>query len=66
MTQQFNMNHGHPDADLLTSILACERFLETKNHYTNTYTDWTSWNREWNARAGCHPRVGLGLAKDVQ
>ena len=50
MTQQFNMNHGHPDGDLLTSILAYEWFLKTKNHYTNTYTDWkTSWNREWNA-----------------
>ena len=50
MTQQFNMNHGHPDGDLLTSILAYEWFLENKNHYTNSYTDWkTSWSREWNA-----------------
>ena len=50
MTQQFNMNHGHLDGDLLTSILAYEWFHENKNHYTNTYTDWkTSWNREWNA-----------------
>ena len=46
MTQQFNMNHGHPDKDLLTSILAYEWFLENKNHYTNSYSDWkTSWSR---------------------
>ena len=31
MTQQFNMNHGHPDGDLLTSILAYEWFLDTRN-----------------------------------
>ena len=50
MTQQFNMNHGHPDGDLLTSILVYEQFLENKDHCTNSYTDWkTSWNREWSA-----------------
>ena len=26
MTQQFNVNHGHPDGDLMTSILAYEWF----------------------------------------
>ena len=56
MTQQFNTNHGHPDGDLLTSILACEWFLESKRHYNQKYTDWkTSWTREWNACS----KVGL-------
>ena len=56
MTQQFNMNHGHPDGDLLTSILAYEWFLGNRQHYQQSYTDWkTSWNREWNACT----RVGL-------
>ena len=56
MTQQFNMNHGHPDGDLLTSILAYEWFLENRRQYNQTYTDWrTSWTREWNAST----RVGL-------
>ena len=27
MTQQFNVNHGHPDGDLMTSILAYEWYL---------------------------------------
>ena len=50
MTRQFNMNHGHPDGDLLTSILAYEWFLESKRHYNQKYTDWkTSWSREWKA-----------------
>ena len=44
------MNHGHPDGDLLTSILAYEWLLENKRHYNQKYTDWrTSWTREWNA-----------------
>ena len=29
MTQQFNLNHGHPDGDLLTSILAYQWFHTT-------------------------------------
>ena len=28
MTQHLNMNHGHPDGDLLTSILAYEWYGE--------------------------------------
>ena len=40
MTQQFNMNHGHADGDLLTSILAFEWFLENKRHYNQKYTAW--------------------------
>ena len=44
------MNHGHPDGDLLTNILAYEWFVDTRNHYTNACADWkTSWNREWSA-----------------
>ena len=47
MTQQFNMNHGYPDGDLLTSILAYEWFLENKRHYNQKYTDWkTSWSQD--------------------
>ena len=38
-TQQLNMNHGHLDGDLLTSILAYEWFLENQQHYNQTYTD---------------------------
>ena len=56
MTQQFNMSHGHPDGDLLTSILAYEWFLANRRDYKQIYTDWrTSWTREWNACA----KVGL-------
>ena len=40
MTQQFNMNHGHPDGDLLTSILAYEWFLANKATYSHKYSDW--------------------------
>ena len=32
MTQQFNVNHGHPDGDLMTGILAYECFLANKRH----------------------------------
>ena len=56
MTQQFNLNHGHPDGDLLTSRLAYEWFLQTRKRYTRTYNDWkTAWNREWIACS----KVGL-------
>ena len=56
MTQQFNMNHGHPDGDLLASILAYEWFLENKRHYNQKYTDWkSSWAQEWKACS----KVGL-------
>ena len=40
MTQQFNVNHGHPDGDLMTSILAYEWYLECKKTYTSKYDDW--------------------------
>ena len=50
MTQQFNVNHGHPHADLLTSILAYEWFLECKKTYTNKFSDWkTNTTQEWKA-----------------
>ena len=56
MTQLFNVNHGHPDGDLLTSILAYEWFLENKRHYSHKYTDWkTAWPQEWKACS----KVGL-------
>ena len=59
MTQQLNMNHGHPDGDLLTSILAYEWFLENKKHYANS-----NWNREWSAcsRAGLMHHVHCDLS----
>ena len=48
MTQQLNVNHGHPDGDLLTSILAYEWFLANKRTYSNKYSDWkTLWTQEW-------------------
>ena len=48
MTQQFNVTHGHPDGDLLTSILAYEWFLENKRHYNHKCTDWeTAWTQDW-------------------
>ena len=49
--QQFNLNHSHPDGDLLTSILAYQWFVETRRYYFESYAnDWkTAWNREWTA-----------------
>ena len=56
MTQQFNVNHGHPDGDLITSILAYQWFLANKRHYANKYSDWkTHWTKEWKACS----KVGL-------
>ena len=56
MTQQFNVNHGHPDGDLITSMLAYEWFLANKRHYTHKYSDWrTFWTQEWKACS----KVGL-------
>ena len=56
MTQQFNVNHGHPDGDLLTSILAYEWFLANKRTYSNKYGDWkTNVTQEWKACS----KVGL-------
>ena len=55
-TQQFNVNHGHPDGDLLTSILAYEWFLECQKTYSNKYGDWkTNATQEWKACS----KVGL-------
>ena len=68
MTQQFNMNHGHSDGDLLTSILAYEWFLENKRHYNQKYTDWrTSWARECNActKVGLMHRVLVAIHDSV-
>ena len=56
MTQQFNVNHGHPDGDLLTSILAYEWFLANKRTYSHKYGDWqTNLTQEWKACS----KVGL-------
>ena len=50
MTQQFNVNHGHTDGDLLTSILAYEWFLECQRTHSGKYGDWrTSATLEWKA-----------------
>ena len=50
MTQQFNVNHGHPDGDLMTSILAYEWYLEGKKMYATRYTDGrVSASQEWKA-----------------
>ena len=56
MTQQFNVNHAHPDGDLMTSILAYEWYLECKKAYTSKYDDWqVNATQEWKACT----RVGL-------
>ena len=56
MTQQFNVNHGHPDGDLMTSILAYEWYLECRRNYDSKYVDWQVTSaQEWKART----RVGL-------
>ena len=50
MTQQFNVNHGQPDGDLMTSILAYELYLECMKTYSTKYTDWrTNTAQEWKA-----------------
>ena len=54
VTQQFNMNHGHPDGDLVTSILAYLWFLECKRCYASR-PDNDAANMEWKACA----KVGL-------
>ena len=58
MTQQVNVNHGHPDGDLLTSILAYEWFIACQRNcsHTHKHTDWkVNVTQEWRA---CE-RVGL-------
>ena len=56
MTQQFNVNHGHPDGDLMTSILAYEWYLDWRKAYTSKYEDWqVNSTQEWKACA----KVGL-------
>ena len=53
VTQQFNLNHGHPDGDLVTSILAYQWFLACKRNYSSRPDDATT--MEWMACA----KVGL-------
>ena len=53
VTQQFNMNHGHPDGDLVTSILAYLWFLECKKIHSSRPDDAAA--MEWRACA----KVGL-------
>ena len=54
VTQQFNMNHGHPDGDLVTSILAYLWFIECKMCYASR-PDNDAATLEWRACA----KVGL-------
>ena len=53
VTQQFNLNHGHPDGDLVTSILAYLWFLECKKHHSSRPDDAAA--MEWRACA----KIGL-------
>ena len=53
VTQQFNLNHGHPDGDLVTSILAYQWFLACKKNHSSRPDDAPA--MEWRARA----KVGL-------
>ena len=43
VTQQFNLNHGHPDGDLVTSILAYLWYLERKKNHSSRRDD-AQWN----------------------
>ena len=38
MTQQFHMNHGHPDGDLMTSLLAYHWFYATRSSTASVTT----------------------------
>ena len=53
VTQQFNMNHGHPDGDLVTSILAYLWFIECRKTHSSRPDDAAA--MEWRACA----KVGL-------
>ena len=47
VTQQFNLNHGHPDGDLVTSILAYQWFLACKKNHSSRPDDAPA--MEWKA-----------------
>ena len=53
VTQQFNLNHGHPDGDLVTSLLAYQWFLACKKNHSSRPDDAPA--MEWKACA----KVGL-------
>ena len=69
MTQQFNVNHEHPDGDLMTSILAYEWYLECKKEYTSKYGDWqVNTTQEWKAwtKVGLIHHVLVAIHESVQ
>ena len=70
MTQQFNLNHGHSDGDLLTNILAYQWFVETRTHYSqHYYNDWKiAWSKEWTAcsKVGLMHHVMNAIYESVQ
>ena len=69
MTQQFNVNHGHPDGDLMTSILAYEWYLECRRNYDSKYADWQITSaQEWKActRLGLIHHVLVAIHESVQ
>ena len=70
MTQQFYMNHGHPDGDPMTSLLAYQWFEVTRKHFRNQYhADWKiAWNKEWNAcaKVGLFHHVMHAISESVQ
>ena len=42
--------HGHPDGDLMTSIVAYEWYLECIKNYSSSYSDWrVNSTQEWKA-----------------
>ena len=53
VTQQFNLNHGHPDGDLMTSILAYQWFLACRKTHSSRPDDALA--MEWRACA----KIGL-------
>ena len=53
VTQQFNLNHGHPDGDLVTSMLAYLWFIECKKNHSSRPDDAAA--MKWRACA----KIGL-------
>ena len=56
MTQQHYMNHGHPDGDIMTSILAHPWFCVTRENSRHYNTDW---DIAWEEKLIACSRVGL-------
>ena len=56
MTQQFRIIHGHPDGDLMTSLLAYHWFYAAKEFHRQRSHDW---KHAWKEEVIACTRVGL-------